>query len=214
MRWARGEIYHPFEYRFFEGGDFPGTITCDDLTAKLKTDFRVWLRYDQLMQAKKITDEERFSLALKLCVEKADAGIPSEILGLGLVRFYERDLPDQSRIFEQPGKQNHKALYEKRLKAAAKKGPGFSLFWDTHEIWSGFAAFFNIDLFRVDMHWWKFLGYLDELPDESRLKGLMKLRMTDIQDVDKKFREDLIISQHLASLPEGGILESDEKKKK
>jgi hypothetical protein len=213
MRWARGEIFHPFEFRFFEGGDFPSTLTCDGLTAYLKPSFRVWLRYDQLIQAKGITDEERFATALNLCVERLDAGFPMDILGLGLVRFYERDLLDQSAIFEHPSKQNHKALYEKRLKKAAQKGPGLSLFWDTHEIWSGFASFHKIDLFEVDMHWWKFLGYLGELPQESKLMGLAKLRTTDVQqEVDKKDKDDFLISQYLVSLPTGGILDGKGKK--
>lgn len=209
MKWVRGEQFHPYEYRFFEGGGFPATLTCDDFTATLKTSFRVWLKFDQLLQAKQIGNQERLGLALNLCIEKSDGEFPLEKLMQGLIWFHQADNFNRSWLFESPKMKKHKELYEKMLTTEAKKKPGMSLLWDTGAIWGAFMSAFGIDLFRVDLHWWAFLALMRELPENCSLNRLIRQRTTDIKDVDKKEQSAFVIKQHLVSVPSGGLLEGD-----
>lgn len=209
MKWVRGEGYHPYEYRFFEGGGFPATLTHDGLTARLRTSFRIWLRFDQLIQSGKICDQERLKIAFDLCLENLDPEFPLEALSRGLLWFHGADAIDRSWIFNEPKRAKHKQLYEKMLNNESKKSRSLSLFWDSKAIWSAFRASFGIDLFQADLHWWAFLALMNELPENCSVSRLIRQRTTDIKDVNEKERGEFVIRQHLASLPAGGILEGD-----
>lgn len=59
-------------------------------------------------------------------------------------------------------------------------------------IWAGFLDQYNLDLQRVNMHWWKFRALLDELRDDTRIKQIMYIRTMPLPDPSKesqKFHE-------------------------
>lgn len=213
MKWSCGENYHPFAYRFFEGGTFPATITYEDLTATLNTSFRVWLKFEQLLQSKTLTDKERILFAFNLCVEKVDDNFPIDILNRGILWFHSADIMDRSWLFDHPKRKKHKILYDKMKEEAANKKPGLSLFWDTGAIWSSFMSAFGIDLFKLDLHWWAFLALINELPDGCALNRLIRQRTKDIKEIkDQKDQGEFLVRQYLASIPSGGVLEGDVQK--
>ena len=214
MKWANGESFRPFEYRYFEGGNFPATLDYDGLKAKLKTSFRVWLRFDQLIQAdaKKISDRERLDLALELCVEEMDYNFPLAKLMEGIVWFHGADANNRSWIFDKPKLAKQKSLYEKIIEGQGNKKKALNFFWDATAIWSAFMSAFNIDLFKADLHWWAFLALMAELPENCTINGLMRQRTQEIikdKTIDEKDKGEMIVRQHLVSLPKGGILEGD-----
>lgn len=210
MKWIRGEQFYPYEYRFFEGEDFPATLTCEEAKATLKTSFRVWLRFDQLIQAKKISNKERLEAALNLCVEQVDGEFPTDKLLQGLMWFHQADNFSRSWLFEKPKLAKHKVIYEQLLLEEAKKKQGMSLLWDTGPIWGAFMSAFGIDLFKVDLHWWAFLALMRELPENCNLNRLIRQRTTKLKDIDKKEQGTFLIKQYLVSVPNGGILEGDQ----
>jgi len=209
MKWIRGEPFHPFEYRYFDGGGFPASLTFDHLTAELRTSFRVWLRFDQLVQTGKLTDRERLEAAFNLCFKSIDEGFPVEALKDGLVWFHGADRLDRSWLFDSPKRKNHKGLFEKMKAEAAKKNQSLNLLWDAGAIWGSFLSAFGIDLFRTDLHWWAFLALMNELPENCSVNRLIRQRSADLKEVNEKDRNEFVIRQHLASVPAGGILEGD-----
>ena len=209
MRLANGKILHPAGYRYFEGGDFPNSFECDGKKVTLKTSFRDWLKFDQLIQAENLSDEERMSLALVLCVADIDAGFPYARITEGLVWFHGADANDRARLFDLKRNEAHKRKYESILAKRAGKKKSLSLFWDTHAIWSSFMAAFGIDLFRADLHWWGFLNLLGELPENSRISQLIRRRSTDPNDIVRESRDEFVIEQKLSAVPVGGVFMGD-----
>ncbi len=209
MRLANGKILHPIGYRYFAGGGFPNSFECDGKKVTLKTSFRNWLKFDQLIQAENLADEERMSLALVLCVADIDDGFPYAQITEGLVWFHGADVNDRTWLLDLKQNETHKRKYESILAKRARKKKGLSLFWDTHSIWSSFMAAFGIDLFKVDLHWWGFLNLLGELPESSRISQLIRRRGTELKDVDDLHKGEFVIEQKLSAVPLGGVFRGD-----
>lgn len=209
MKWLAGNEYHPYEYRFFEGNNFPSLLTHETFTAKLNPSFRVWLRFDQLLKTDQIGDEERLQLAIRLCVKEIDAGFPGLTLTNGLFWFYSCDTIDRAWILDLPGRKNHKTVLEKLVKEQKTKNTPMSLFWDSTAIWGAFKAAYGIDLFNDDLHWWAFQALLAELPDTCGLARMITQRTKDPKDVDSKERGQFVVKQHLVSVPAGNILDGN-----
>lgn len=203
-------MFRPYSYRFFEDGGFPSSFDHEGAAAVFNTDFRVWLRYEQLAKSTMVTAEEKTLLVLDLCYSAQPETIPADILIKQAIWFHGCDFIDRSDIFNGKGMQAFKSIYQERLKKQQKrrqdKGPDYDFFWDATVLWGSFMSAYNIDLFRVDLHWWAFVGLVNELPEQCGFQCLRRLRAAEPQDAPMDKRTDLRLSQALAAVPKDGVL--------
>lgn len=120
-------------YNLYE--TLPNTIEVNGRVFPIYTDFKVWLKVDELMS--------------KGCTQ------------LDLAFIFE--IPSDIYYFDElMGKEIEKFLYCKMEYPKVSDGEGvenaYSFIHDAPYIYSAFMEKYNIDLFNTDMHWWKFLA--------------------------------------------------------
>ena len=210
LRFKNGKRYLPFAYRFFRGEGYPDSVVNEGLRAVFRTDFRVWLEYDQALRSEFLADQERAGLVMSRCYEAIPEGFPPGRLIEGAVWFYGADHISREPLLEAPEYAAFKSVLEDRLEKDAKTaeqwGQEFSLFWDAQTIRSSFLAHHKIDLFKAALHWWDFLGLLAELPEGCRLNRVRHLRAMKVDDAPKEARTDLRIDKMLLRVPDQGIV--------
>ncbi len=152
----------------------PDYVTIDDRNYPVRTDFRVWLEADEVINSYGFSPEEKLIILIRLCFDSekcrylpkdADKIMPA------LCNFYMCGVPG-------------------RAKGEAKKARVFSFSEDAEYICAAFLAQYGIDLLSVPyMHWYKFSALFKALDDNSRLMKIISWRsinLADIKDSEKR----------------------------
>lgn len=142
----------------------PQTVLACGQEWPIRTNFRVGILFELLMQDPRISDEEKLLRALSLYYPQLpnDLGAASK----GLIWFY--------RCGEDtPQKQADTKGVPQRI---------YSFEQDAGRIFAAFQATYQIDLNDVEyLHWWKFRVMFSELPEESsfgKVMGYRAMRIT------------------------------------
>lgn len=154
----------------------PGSILVSGQEYPVRTDFRVWLRFDKLM--------EKFSGSvnvlcdvISLCVEPGP--LPEDINALlaALVEFYATGENANSE--------------KKSEKASTKSVPVIDYEHDAAYIYAAFLEQYRIDLTETPhLHWWKFQALLRSLSESSKIVKIAGYRSVDTGTIkDKKQRQ-------------------------
>ena len=128
----------------------PKTITVDGKAYLIKTDFREWLKFNQIVQ------KEGATLADLTFLFKGS--IPTSDFSQPLLDFFsnENEVP------------NYKDVGDDRV---------LDYLIDGEYIYASFMAEYGIDLIDIEyLHWHKFKALLIGLSDESKLKQIMSMR--------------------------------------
>ena len=130
--------------------DLPDTIEVDGKSYLIKTDFRDWLEFSQLVESgKDVTLQD----VVYLFVDE----IPQTDFSQQLVDFFT----NPNEVPNYRGGNNERVL---------------DYLIDSEYIYASFMAEYGIDLCDVKLHWWKFKALLIGLNDESKLKQIMSMR--------------------------------------
>lgn len=146
----------------------PDSITVDGKEYPINTDFRVWIKIEELLGSS-IPDTDKligiFSLAF---INK----IPPNGLGAikGIMQFFSPFAPSKSK--------------EKQNSAP----PLFSFSYDGGFIYAAFLSQYGIDLTSATLHWWRFLALFTSLnsckfTDILRIRGLS---LSSVNDPNQK----------------------------
>lgn len=148
-------------YTFFDGP--PEAILIGNAEYKVNTDFRMWLEISEILSDTSLSDRDKI---LCLLMRGYKDKIPPDI----------NDAIDGLLLFMSQNKKGGKT---------EKSTPVISFSDDEGVIYASFLQQYGIDLFKENLHWWKFLmllGALDEKTSFMRIVGYRSVNLENIKD--------------------------------
>lgn len=141
------------------GNSAPNGVFCDGLYYPVRTDFKIWLEFAELLEEK---DSVRAAVrALKLCYKSKIPPETGKALEL-LCGFF---------LGGEPGK--------------GKSGGARVISFEKDEelIYASFYSEYGIDLATEKMHWWRFLALMRGLSADSPLMRVVGVRAVKTSDI-------------------------------
>lgn len=139
----------------------PDSLTIDGIVYKINTDFRVWIKFENLLTEDN-ESEDVFSKILSLIF--CDKIPPNRA---------NEETVDRILWFYQCGK--------KRRSVSCGSGKEvFSYDYDDGYICAAFMEQYHIDLNETNMHWWKFHALMLSLSDSTEFVKIMGYRSIEI----------------------------------
>jgi hypothetical protein len=169
---------------------------CGEMYA-VKTDFRTWLRFDELV-TESVTDESNILEIIQTCLildEKKLIGTWIDVIA-ALFKFYAGG-PAAGK-----GKAKESSSGKRRV---------YSFTHDAELIYAAFLGQYGIDLQTADLHWWQFLALFRGLCGDHRICEIMNIRATDLSEIkDKKQKAHYAKLQQMYKLPDNRTDEEKE----
>lgn len=138
----------------------------------VRTDFKVWLKFYEIMKDNKKSPAEKFTEAVLCCFDSAKCK--------SLPDSYEETM---SLLFD------FFAGVPKGEKQNKPKEKVFDFSEDAEYIFASFFSEYGIDISEKSMHWYKFLALLAGLSESSPLKKAVMWRgvnLTEIEDPKRR----------------------------
>lgn len=161
----------------------------------VRTDFRVMLRFEKLLDDQSLTDLQKIQKALDAFY--VDPVVDQMTAWDGLLRFYR--VGEENPATEGTGAPKRVLDYEQ----------------DRNRIYSAFAHAYGIRLVSERMHWYEFRTLLLGLPSDCDLTKIMGYRGADLSAIkDKTERKRMEDLQKFYKLKELNIPKTREEKEK
>lgn len=152
----------------------PKSVSLGGKQYPIKTDFKVWLKFYQIIKDKSKSPAEKFTDAVLCCFD-----------------------PEKCKKLPDSYEETIKVLFDffagtptgQKGKKSAEKI--FDFTEDASYIYSSFFQEYGIDLTESSMHWFKFLTLLSGLSEDSRLKKVIAWRNINLADIDDPKRRSL-----------------------
>ena len=172
----------------------PNQVEVEGHRYSIKTDFRIGILFEELMQDKSLLDREKAFMALDLYYESIP---PNLVLAVEKIQWFYRC-----------GKQE---VESKGSGGNNKVDNIYSFEHDDDYIYAAFLTQYGIDLQDAeDLHWWKFRAMFKSLKEDNKMSKIMGYRSikisNDMSDEDKKHYKEM---KKVYSLPD---LRSEEEK--
>lgn len=147
---------------------FPNYITVRGEQFPIRTDFRTWIRFSEMMSGEGEV-AERLAKAMALVFER----LPSSLEGAvnGMLEFFAVKDSERTSACRVTGKRVYDFAYDGALIIAA------------------FRQQYGIDLLQSDMHWHEFRALLAGLTDATmfvKVIGYRSANLDEIKDKDRK----------------------------
>ncbi|MBQ3226049.1 MAG: hypothetical protein IJB48_03215 [Clostridia bacterium] len=144
--------------------DVPEAVECDGKEYPIRTDFRVWMEFEQILFSA-LPWQEKAVRMLVLCYAETLPDSLESALAL-LLDFYaghpkRKSLPTEEKV--------RKRIYD--------------FTEDADMIYAAFLAQYHIDLTTENLHWWKFLALFHSLSAKSKLMQVIRIRALDLSRV-------------------------------
>lgn len=108
--------------------------------------------------------------------------------------LFVKEIPNEETLFEKHINPFLEGGKYHRYKEEGKQT--LSWYQDSQEIFSSFYQTYNIDLTKVNLHWYVFCALFAGLPAETPIKKLMELRgWKPSKNDSKEYREEMRIRQ-------------------
>lgn len=153
----------------------PDMVRVGGINVPIRTDFRVWLMLEQLLDDTEVDGNERIMLALSLCFEDIPEDIDEAVHAL--IWFYRGGQPEDKRLTKMAERSQPKRVYD--------------IDQDAEYIYSAFLQSYGIDLTTANMHWWQFRALLRSLPESClfcKIMGYRSISLSSIKDKDERGR--------------------------
>ena len=165
-----------------------------------RTNFRIVILFELLMQDKNIRKEDKIFQTLNLFYSDLD-----QIKEIGIENAIENIL-----WFYRCGKEKENSKEENKEEISPKKQI-YSYEFDDKYIYSAFLNQYNINLQQIEyLHWWEFKALFDGLKEDNQIVKIMSYRATDLSKIkDKEEKKRYKKLKELYALPD---MRSDEEK--
>lgn len=184
----------------------PKGIKIFDYFLEFNTDFRNWIKYEELMMENEEKKEELLIEIINLCLKD----------GLDVVNYLDLEsILDQILWFYSLGgfdskKDNLKTDEEEKDVVSKKSTMIYSYSFDWAYIYSAFMQCYNIDLFNVDLHWWEFKALFNGLSEDTQFSKILGYRsITITSKMSKEEKNHYRNMKKIYSLPD---MRSEEEK--
>ncbi len=142
----------------------PDCIIWKGKAYKLNTDFRIWLKFEGIMQDSSLSAAEKTRIIRDICfAEPPPDGAALEALN----DFYM-------------------CGHTQKGKDAGKNKPIVSFEQDAEYIYAAFYSQYGIDLAQSNLHWYKFHALFTGLGEENMIVKIMHFRGMDISRIKDK----------------------------
>ncbi|MDU0893676.1 MAG: Gp15 family bacteriophage protein [Finegoldia magna] len=182
----------------------PRGVQLYDYFLEFNTDFKQWIKYEELMLEDDDNDQGEDSRQIlminifNLCfkdglnvLDYVDADIAiNQILWFFTLGGHEKDeVPETDEEEDQVVKRKSKIIY--------------SFIHDWGFIYSAFMQCYGIDLFDTDLHWWKFKSLFDCLSDDTQFSKILGYRSVVINSKMSKEEKNFYRNmKRIYSLPD------------
>lgn len=171
----------------------PETVEICGQSVPIKTDFRSYIQFEQILIDSSATPQEKVKKALALAFDDIRAiplNDPQQIID-GLLWFYRGgDKPQNEYQIKEKKKAEAK---QKESDQASNSGERYYDYeFDAELIYAAFLQQYGVDLIATEyMHWWRFKALFSGLTDDTKFMQVVGYRATkvtkDMTDSQRKF---------------------------
>lgn len=155
---------------------FPQSVCIEEQKYRIITDFREWIRLQELVKDDTVPPEYKVKLLMQWYIDLPD-NIEKALLALG----------DFLKAKEISGFTGGGKSSSREKESDGQTGPAFSYSEDAACIFCGFMECYGIDLETIPyMHWWKFRMLFEGLKEETEIKQRIHYRLIDINTIKDK----------------------------
>ena len=161
----------------------PSEVEVGGACVPINSDFRVGIRFEELMYDRRFSETAKIALALRLWFDEAPADVSGAIEAM--LSFYRCGLPEMPDV-------------------GGSSAQLYSYRYDYGLIYAAFMQVYRLDLFDVEyLHWWRFRAMLAALPDDTQFMRVLGFRAAKVSsDMPKEQRAHLRKMKRLYALPE------------
>ena len=141
----------------------------------VKTDFKVWLRFHQIVTDKNKNSAEKSASCILCCFDSARCKRLPDTLEEAMELLFK---------FFAAGNEPKGG---KKVKAGKKV---FDFTEDSGYIYASFFQEYGIDLAKTNMHWYRFLALLNNLSENTQLGKIIAWRSVDLSKIEDPKRRD------------------------
>jgi len=153
----------------------PDSIEYKGKSYPVKTDFKVWLKFHQIITDKHKSSAEKSALCILCCFDRVRCKkLPDTCFDAlyALLTFFSGDAaPDKG-------------------KKSVKREKVFDFTEDAGYIYSAFFQEYGIDLSKCSMHWYRFLALLNSLSESTQLRKIIAWRSVNLSEIKDPKRRD------------------------
>lgn len=148
----------------------PFCFLTDPLPRDFATDFRLWVRYDNL-SARARTPEDEAAVLAYAQQHLVHGALTRENLD-AFLRFYSCGEEQQTQ-------------QQRKLQLVGSTPRGLDFAVDGPLLWAAFLQAYGIDLHdpALSLHWWEFMALLRALPEDCRICTIIDWRTHDLADL-------------------------------
>ncbi len=146
----------------------PNTITIKGIEFPIKTDFRTWIRFSEIMSGSG-EQAEKLAKAIRLVYNCLPPSLEETVTGM--LDFF---------AVSKDSKQTAKKVSNRRV---------YAFEHDSALIIAAFRQQYGIDLLQSEMHWHEFRALLAGLTEETlfvKVIGYRNINLSDIKDKERK----------------------------
>ena len=160
--------------------DLPRTVKVNDKEFAIRTDYRYWIKFENILFDSGIADEYKLYFMTSAVMETPQ-NMKKELIE-ALFSFYRLNKP---------------------IKRGSSKQSdiGYRYDYDIGLIYAAFYQQYHIDLFQTNLHWWKFKSLFDGLSDQTMFMQVVGYRMADISKMDKEQKKRYTELKKFYALP-------------
>ena len=174
-------------HRFFEGGKLPDAYEADGMRVALKTDFRVWLKYEQLRgNYESLTNEDVAGILIRICFINGkffSASNNFDFFMKAIAWFHScADSERTSRI----------RITDIMRETMGNQPRLICPFWDYKTVWDSFKQQYDICLYKIStIHWWEFLRLLHGLNADTPYAMRRHMRGIKVHEVKGEHTKEM-----------------------
>lgn len=150
--------------------DLPKTIEIDSIVYSIDTDFRAWIRFEEVMSDDRIKDN------LKLIIASDFVGLDENALNI----HSQEDI--MSALF------SFYRMYKPILKASTSRNEATSYKYssDIGYVYSAFLQQYGINILTAKLHWFEYKSLFDSLTDATKFIQIVGYRTQDTSKMEKE----------------------------
>lgn len=167
--------------------DYPDQVEMNGERYKIRTDFRISILFELMMQDDELDDTTKVRKGLELYYPILPGDLYAAV--------------DTALWFYRCGREETEV--QKRMAARRGKSPLYSFEHDAGYIYAAFLSSYGIDLQDIKyMHWWRFRFLFNSLPKDCEFVRIMEYRGVNISDnMSKEYKDFYTKMKRMYALP-------------
>lgn len=171
---------------------FPDSVQADGKIYPVRTDFRVWLKFADILSDKKLPPEQAGSAFLS--VFRSPIRQFSEPLLDAVFDFLKADALYYHSEFAEDSPE--------KIPPGGASAPVFDWKFDSRFLLGDFLHFYHIDLTAVEsLHWFKFRALFDALPENSVCMKRIAYRSADLSQFSESEKKRIRKIKRAVAVP-------------